>query len=246
MSVGMKNPVFSILVVSVILAAVFGVPALAAAPTEFWGTITVDGKPAPSGSIIIAMIGGNERGRIVTTIPGGYGGIGPNDERLVVTATTADLAQTKAPVVEFYVNNRKTHETAEFIEGTVQGLELVVGGEPVVQNTPIRTILPATRAVTGGATSSQQGIPAKSTPGQAVQTVRSSATPQPTVQVRLPTELPTLKSVQEGSLPPLLPDIPSGNRTYTLAAALGLLVIIANLLLVFFFWLYRRGERKRN
>ena len=253
------KPVYCHVVLAVVLLAGFLIgPALASQTTEFWGTVTVDGRPAPTGAVIVAKIDGNERGEITTTVPGGYGGIGPNDERLVVTAESEDLSSTETPEIEFYVNGRKAHETGYFLEGTLQGLEITVGGEVTTMNTPMITTPSVPRNTQNTGTAGDSSDFPRSTP-RAVSTVLTAMTSNPskpaatalqTQSARLPTRLPTLKSMPTTAVSePLgavttITSLPSG-KGWVYAAYAGLAVVTVNLILVIAFWLYRRGVKQR-
>jgi hypothetical protein len=253
------KPVYSHVVLATFFLAAFMMgPALASQTTEFWGTVTVDGRPAPTGSVIVAKMNGNDRGEIVTAVPGGYGGIGPNDERLIVTAEPGDLSASETPEIEFYVNGRPAHETGYFLEGAIQGLEITVGGEVTTMNTPMITTPSVPRNTQNPATASDSTDLPKST-ARAVSTVRTAVTTNPAKPVattlqtqstaRLPTRLPTLKSMPTAVSDPLggvatIPSLPQG-KGWVYAAYAGLAVVTVNLVLVIAFWLYRRGERQR-
>ncbi len=126
-------------------------------PAEFWGTVTVSGIPAQTGSIITGTIGGNERGRIITTAPGIYGGSGPFDDRLRVYATDQDLSA-GIPVVRFTVNGLDADQTAVFMEGSSSYLNLTVSGRhtyncSTTQPTTLPTTSPTTQPTTVPTTS---------------------------------------------------------------------------------------------
>ncbi len=61
---------------------------------EFYGTAFLEYSPAPVGTVISALIDGQERGRITTTVEGAYGGPEVYDTRLVVPVTEADGGKT--------------------------------------------------------------------------------------------------------------------------------------------------------
>ena len=54
-------------------------------PTEFYGSVAIDGKPAPAGTNISALIDGVQKGSIKTVVDGFYGGPGIFDDRLKVS-----------------------------------------------------------------------------------------------------------------------------------------------------------------
>jgi PKD repeat protein len=163
-------------------------------PAEFWGTVTVSGNPAPAGSIITGTIGGHERGRITTSVPGIYGGSGPFDERLRVYATDEDLSGGN-PVIRFTVNGHDADQTVVFMEGSSTRLNLTVSG-PVTPTT-VPTTVPTT-----------QPTPPTTIPTTAPTTVPTTVpttipTTQPTtVPTTVPTTQPTTVPTTGTSHPP--------------------------------------------
>ncbi len=85
----MKLKLISALILIFMLAgAVSAVPPI---PMEFQGSVTIDGSPAPAGTVIIAKINSMEKGRITTTTAGIYGSSGAYGDRLEVHGTETDL-----------------------------------------------------------------------------------------------------------------------------------------------------------
>ncbi len=81
-------------------------------PASYWGTVKIRNAvreaDAPAGTVVTAWVEGVERGRIVTTVAGKYGGPAP-DLNLYVQGDIAQGAQ-----VVFYVNGVKADQTASF------------------------------------------------------------------------------------------------------------------------------------
>ncbi len=61
---------------------------------QFYGYTTIHNIPAPAGTVISALVDGQERGRITTVVEGAYGGPYTGDDRLVVPLTVSDLGKT--------------------------------------------------------------------------------------------------------------------------------------------------------
>ncbi|WP_292393247.1 hypothetical protein [Methanoculleus sp. UBA303] len=103
--------------------------ALPVLPDEFAGSVTLDGKPAPAGTVITARIDWNERGSTVTTKAGEYG---PLDSPgvLAVRATEEDLRRSGSPIITFWVNGHKADQEVSFTGGATPRLDLsaVTGG----------------------------------------------------------------------------------------------------------------------
>ena len=132
-------------------------------PAEFYGSVSIDGKAAPSGTTIIAKINGQQRGSITTSSSGVYGsGTGAFSERLVVVATEEDLAK-GTPTVEFTIAGKAAIQKVPFQPGIATNLDLSTGGSPV-------TTKPTTTAPTTKPTTKPTGQPT----GTAVSTLLPS------------------------------------------------------------------------
>ena len=131
-------------------------------PAEYWGIVSELGIPAPAGSLIIAMVGDQERGRINTSISGIYGGSGPFDERLRVNGTEGEI-------ITFWLNGRQSEQTSVFSSGSL--------------NLDLAFVVPPT---TGPTTMPTTSIPT-TTPFTTVPTT----SPQTTIPTTIPTTTPT-------------------------------------------------------
>ncbi len=89
-------------------------------PHLFYGTVTINGGPAPAGTVIIAKVGGIEKGRITTAAIGTYGGPGAYDGKLVVQGD--DL--TNGNTITFTVSEVNGTPTDLFENGNVEQLDL--------------------------------------------------------------------------------------------------------------------------
>ncbi len=115
------------MVLILLLALTTGVSATETAPPplphDFWGSVTIDGSPAPAGTVITARIGDTAYGSIETTKIGGYGSSSRHDgDRLVVSATEELSGET----ITFLVNGRTARETATFTPDSTSRLDLSV------------------------------------------------------------------------------------------------------------------------
>lgn len=110
-------------------------------PTEFYGTVSIDGTPAPAGTNITSLIDGQVSGFAIVEVPGVLGGTGPFDQRLPAYGT-AD-----GQVVSFSINGVPAATTAEFHPGTTGMVNLVTGIAPAPttgsSTTPAPAISPA-------------------------------------------------------------------------------------------------------
>ena len=108
------------------LGARSGIPPL---PHAFFGSLTINGSPAPAGTLVEArsdgvVITGVEGNPIVTTEVGQYGSAEPAGVKLVVQGWIADGTR-----LTFYVNGVAAEETAEWREGKITELDLTVAGD---------------------------------------------------------------------------------------------------------------------
>ncbi|PKL61209.1 MAG: hypothetical protein CVV31_12590 [Methanomicrobiales archaeon HGW-Methanomicrobiales-2] len=72
------RPVLVLLLLLALAAPAAAVPLL---PMEFSGSVTIDGSPAPAGTVVTARINGSDCGSLALTTAGAYGGGGPLFER---------------------------------------------------------------------------------------------------------------------------------------------------------------------
>ena len=139
-------------------------------PAEFYGAVTVNGDPAPAGTVITALINNQVAGTITTTAAGVYGGTGTFDPRLVVTGTTSGQA------IRFQINGNDASQTSNFRSGTA--LELALSAE-YASGVTTTTTTPATTATT---TTAAKTVVTPTNPyGYAVETLVNPWTPVPTV-----------------------------------------------------------------
>jgi hypothetical protein len=120
------------------------IPAAVAAPllpSEFYGDITINGTPAPSGTVINATINGQTVGSFVTLSSGVYGGSGTFDQRLSIIGTEDGQS------VEFFINGEKANQTSIFHPGITQRLDLTIVTMENTSATNVSTTLSAASAI---------------------------------------------------------------------------------------------------
>ena len=134
-------------------------------PHAFYGNVTIGGEPAPVGTLIEARgehivtpppdpVTGLTGNPVWTTEVGKYGG---GDNPLVVQGTEELM---NGDTIEFYINNVKADQTAEFDSGQITQLDLMVESAPPVTPTPTPTVTPTeTPAATPTATPSSTPTP---------------------------------------------------------------------------------------
>jgi hypothetical protein len=82
----------------------------------FYGTVKIDGSPAPIGTLISARIDSAERDNVTTNITGEYGTQGVFDTtRIVINGGISDQGKT----IEFYVNGQKADQEIIWDNGTL-------------------------------------------------------------------------------------------------------------------------------
>lgn len=130
-NVAVQTALATLLLFSFVLICSAGAPAL---PCEFYGTVTIDGSPAPVGTILSAKINEAERGRYTLEEAGMYGGPGTFDQRLKVVAEEGDLSDGSAQIT-FWIDGQKAWQETAFKPGVSMKLDLSIGGDaPTVTN----------------------------------------------------------------------------------------------------------------
>ncbi len=140
-------------------------------PTRVFGTVTVDGQPAPAGTVVQAFIGEKLCGegvvrRISDDLPLGY-------VVDVAGATQVEGCGTDGATIAFRVGGVLANETATFATGTFIRLDLTVRGQVATPTPGAPTPPPfgAEPAATGTATASPGAAsPTPAGPGGATET----------------------------------------------------------------------------
>ncbi|WP_292489670.1 PKD domain-containing protein [Methanoculleus sp. 10] len=91
-------------------------------PAEFRGSVTIDGSPAPAGTVITARIDGRDCGSLTLESAGVYGGDATFDKRLLVCGRDDDAEKT----IAFFVDGARAAGTAVYTSGTSTRLDLAV------------------------------------------------------------------------------------------------------------------------
>jgi hypothetical protein len=201
----MKIKMFAFILLAVLLAIAVS-PAYAddapSIPHAFYGTIEINGSPAPVGTEVSARGDGVATGvaqnPIETTVAGEYGGgADPLEPKLIVQGNIADGA-----TVTFYVDGFSTGQTAQWHSGEVTEIDLSAiieeGAVPDEPEQPVDTTPPDT----GGSTPPDTG---GSTPPDT-----GSSTP-PDVGGSAPPDTSGSTSPDASGEAPLLPPPPPSN-----------------------------------
>jgi len=104
-----------------ILALAAPASAIPAIPAEFSGTVTIDGSPAPAGTVITARIGDCACGSLTLAAAGVYGGEALFEDRLTVKGEDTDAGAT----ITFFVDGVAAG-SAVYTPGTSANLALAV------------------------------------------------------------------------------------------------------------------------
>jgi len=199
-------------------AALWAIPVSAQPPPlphSFYGTVELNGAPAPGGTLVEArgagVLVGVPGNPITVTEAGRYGGPGGFDPKLVVQGEVAE-----GTAIEFYLNGVRAQcavpggpwqDTYPFSSGAVTELNLrVLGPTPTPTSTSTATHTPTyTPAATSTSTDTPTGTP----------TPTHSATPTSTPTGTLgPTSTPTATPTITGTPT----DTPTATRTPTITA----------------------------
>ncbi|MGB9803084.1 Ig-like domain-containing protein [Desulfofundulus sp.] len=120
----------AILVLALLLIMFLPVVAIAqespVPPAAYYGTVMLNGQPAPAGTVIVAKIGNEIRGQITVEYAGQYGGPGPLDPKLLVKGAVGDEGRQ----VSFEVSGIMAKEMVAFKPGQVEEINLTASITP--------------------------------------------------------------------------------------------------------------------
>lgn len=121
------NKIFRISALVLLLCLTSGIAAadeeLPQIPEEFWGSVSINGVPAPAGTAISATIDGQEVGSVVTTDKGSYGGASRQEgEHLLISANSGMIDHE----ITFLVNGNPADQTEIFTPDNAKELDLTV------------------------------------------------------------------------------------------------------------------------
>ena len=219
----MKRQIATLLTLGLILVATFPATIVSAqdqpppVPHAFFGSVQVNGQPAPVGASVEArgenVLIGNQGNPFIVTLAGQYGGPARNEAKLIVQGRLQDDQP-----IEFYVNGVKAQcakpgepwqDSYPFIQGVVTQLNLKVGtDQQQVESSPTPT---ATQGPPAQATSTATQAP----PGQASVTeptamqvataTRQAGQPTTVATTAVPTATGAQPTVVESSAPQATP-----------------------------------------
>ena len=139
-----------------ILAAIVLIGTVAASPVlpdEFYGSVYLNGNPAPAGTVIIGQVNGVPRGELTTTADGLYGGPNNFDPRLIVSSTEEEVSAGNITIT-FIVGGVTAFQTVPFKSGNSEKLDLIANGKAF--GTTATTVIP-TYSSSGGSSGGSGG-----------------------------------------------------------------------------------------
>ncbi|GAW91176.1 S-layer homology domain-containing protein [Calderihabitans maritimus] len=127
-----KAMLVTLVVVSLVLSPLAFAAEAPAPPAAYYGTVDLNGRPAPVGTVITAKIDGEVRGQITLSETGKYGSSSnPLIPKLIVNGTAAD----EGKLVTFEVDGVTAAETVIFKSGDVQEVNLTAVGVDAIPPT---------------------------------------------------------------------------------------------------------------
>jgi hypothetical protein len=124
-----KNFLAVIIVCAAIVLPAFALAAPPQLPHIFYGNALNDGNNLPVNTVIVAKVNGVEKGRVIITEAGKYGGSDALDEKLLVQGDVSGGA-----TISFYIGNNSASQTASFISGKIEQLNLSFDFDKVIVN----------------------------------------------------------------------------------------------------------------
>ncbi len=148
-------------------------------PAAFWGTLTIAGTPAPSGTEVCGYIQNVSKGCITTRGAGQYGGPSGSDSKLIVQGNDADVGIN----ISFKVTPPGTvgafaQQVVTYAEGDVREVDLALASQPAPLPTLTGTVTPETTlkptlttSPTGTSIRIPSSTPTAPTPTEVIQSV---------------------------------------------------------------------------
>ena len=122
-------------------------------PAQYYGTVTIDGSPAPAGIVIIAKIKDTTIGTLTLTEAGKLGSSGTFGEKLLAGPASQDA---EGSTITFWIGDVAATETTTFKAGDATEITLTFTGV-IVPSQTTGTTAPASSS--GGSTSDSSSAP---------------------------------------------------------------------------------------
>jgi hypothetical protein len=139
-----------------IIAAIVLIGTVAATPVlpgEFYGSVYLNGNPAPAGTVIVAKVNGEPRGELTTTVAGLYGGPDNFNPRLIVSSSEEEVNAGNVTIT-FFVGGVQAFQVVPFKSGNSEKLDLLASGQAF--DTVATTVIPTSYS-SGGSSGSSSG-----------------------------------------------------------------------------------------
>jgi hypothetical protein len=118
-------------------------------PEIFYGSVFLNGNPAPVGTVILAKINGETRGEFATTVEGVYSGSGNFDPKLSVNATEEEINAGNATVT-FFVSGVQAFQIIPFKNGGLEKVDIFANSNVFVDNSTNSTVYSSSGSSSGG------------------------------------------------------------------------------------------------
>jgi len=145
-------------------------------PTEFYGSVVIDGKPAQTGTNITAFINGVEKGSIKTVVDGFYGGPGIFDDRLKVSVPEEEYKPGMLKIT-FMIGDRQAAQTVNYEPGVSKQFDLASGVGAPAMASPATYMTPVDNVTTSNSTNPINNVTTSSLPYQTVNSDSGSYQP---------------------------------------------------------------------
>lgn len=233
------------------IAALVLVGTVAAAPVlpgEFYGSVFLNGNPAPTGTVIIAKINGEPRGEFTTTVDGVYGGPNNFDPRLIVSSTEEEV-NAGTVTITFFVGGVQAFQTVPFRSGNSEKLDLLASSKAF--DTSATTVIP-TYSSSGGSSGGSGGggggyvspasgtgsgstpvVPVKGTSVTTPATTESRSSVYANIDAQKnATMTPTVITTTAATMAPAVTTVPATTKKAGAAGPLSALFIVGSIIAV--------------
>jgi len=138
-----------LLITGLCIGSVLAIPVM---PDEWYGSVYLNGNPAPVGTVIVIQVNGQVAGQLTTTKEGLYGSqSGPDSLYASVTEDTL----TKGPVtVTFLVNGIQAFQAVPFEPGNLTKLDIYADSKTMPTSPP--TLAPSSLSDAGAGSGASQ------------------------------------------------------------------------------------------
>ncbi|HTY15074.1 MAG TPA: hypothetical protein VMC42_05150 [Methanoregulaceae archaeon] len=242
----MKKMVFLILLITgLYIGTVAAIPVI---PEEWYGSVVLDGKPAPVGTVIVVQVNGNPAGHLTTTEEGLYGSQSGQNK---LYAEIDDQAFAKGtPTVTFLINGVQAAQAVPYVPGNLTKLDISADSKTAPASPPTLAPSSLSGAVSGSSQPSAGGFPVLSVPATAPGTQVTSKTGNPAgTNVGTPGTSPNSQPGQKNPAGPNNP--PASNNAPTTTgstgtvpstAIIGILVVVVIVVIAAAFVLKKKGK----